>query len=385
MSGLREAFDQIVADVPVYGDLDRAIGQAESDRRRRYGVVAGVAAAAAVVAVIIGMLAITRDGSTSPQPVHPSPTPTKKHTALDPVQLNGQITSAEQYLWGKASDYDWRSFDPVSETGLFVIRNSGDELEGLGIAGRTGLVARLTCADDLPCPPEDSDVATLGPGADEVTVASGDGAAQVIGYDGTVRRTLDLGATTTDGAALRDLRWSADGSRLAIVTGRDLEPGCDRVSQLWLLDQGGGEAQLAYSLLFDCAALNNQPSNHDASGFDGKGEIFRRSGWGWSPDGQTLLLDVYRGTQSSDVVLLHLQPPGAADPAVAQNLYHSNRHFDWAGNVAWSPDGTRIAVRTAHLALPNTGPIMEISASDGRKLAEHPDNGGWVIWPAREG
>jgi WD40 repeat protein len=316
--------------------------------------------------------------------MHPSPTPTK--TAIDPVQLNGQITSAEQYLGSEASGYDWRSFDAVSETGLLVIRKSGEELEGLGIVGRTGPVATLTCAGDLRCPPKDSHVyvATLGPGADEVTVESGDGTAQVIGYDGTLRRTLDLGATTSGGAEVRGLRWSTDGSRLAVVTNRYLEPECDRVSQLWLVDQGG-EAQLAYSLLLDCAALNNEPPNRDASGFDGEGEIFTASGWGWSPDGQTVLLDVYRGTQSSDVVLLHLQPDGAADPVVDQDLYHSNRHFDWAGNVAWSPDGTRIAVRTARQASRNTGPVVEISASDGRELAEHPDDGGWLIWPAREG
>ena len=55
MSGLHEAFDEIVADVPVYGDLDRAIEQADRERRHRYGVVAGLAAAAAVIAVIVGV------------------------------------------------------------------------------------------------------------------------------------------------------------------------------------------------------------------------------------------------------------------------------------------------------------------------------------------
>ena len=36
MSGLHEAFDEIVARVPVYGDLDGAIEQAEQERRRRF-------------------------------------------------------------------------------------------------------------------------------------------------------------------------------------------------------------------------------------------------------------------------------------------------------------------------------------------------------------
>jgi hypothetical protein len=97
MSGLREAFDEIVADVPVYGDLDRAIEQAERERRRRYGVVAGLAAAAAVVAVVVGMLTLTRDTDTAPPVLpRPSPTPTKTQgpdtwvdTAMTPTKGSG--------------------------------------------------------------------------------------------------------------------------------------------------------------------------------------------------------------------------------------------------------------------------------------------------------
>jgi hypothetical protein len=74
MSGLREAFDEIVADIPVYGDLDRAIEQADRERRHRYGVLAGLAAAAAVLVVIAGIVTVARDTDTAP-PVSPSPTP----------------------------------------------------------------------------------------------------------------------------------------------------------------------------------------------------------------------------------------------------------------------------------------------------------------------
>ena len=76
MSGLHEAFDDIVADVPVYGDLDRAIERADRERRRRYGAIAGLAAAAAVVVVVVGVLAGSRDGNSAPQPVGPATTPT---------------------------------------------------------------------------------------------------------------------------------------------------------------------------------------------------------------------------------------------------------------------------------------------------------------------
>jgi hypothetical protein len=78
MSGLHEAFDEIVADVPVYGDLDRAIEQADRQRRHRNGVVAGLVAAAAAVVLIVGVLALNRDSDDLPRPVGPpTPTPTR--------------------------------------------------------------------------------------------------------------------------------------------------------------------------------------------------------------------------------------------------------------------------------------------------------------------
>jgi hypothetical protein len=72
MSGLREAFDAMAADVPAYGDLDRAIEQAERERRHRYGVMVGLAAAAAVITVIIGVLTVSGGTDTAP-PVSPTP------------------------------------------------------------------------------------------------------------------------------------------------------------------------------------------------------------------------------------------------------------------------------------------------------------------------
>jgi hypothetical protein len=74
MSGLHDAFDEIVADVPVYGDLDRAIERAHREQRRRNGAIAGLATAA-VVAVIVSLLAINNAGSRSQQPIDPATTP----------------------------------------------------------------------------------------------------------------------------------------------------------------------------------------------------------------------------------------------------------------------------------------------------------------------
>lgn len=75
MSGLRAGLDQMVADNPVYGDLERAIQQADRERRRNVGL--GMAAAvAAVLVLIVGTLAVTRDRGKEPQPLGPTTTDT---------------------------------------------------------------------------------------------------------------------------------------------------------------------------------------------------------------------------------------------------------------------------------------------------------------------
>ena len=354
--------------------------------------------------VLSGVLAVTVAGctETSVTPAeHPAPsrtaTVTPSSTSSSPAaapMANGRITSAERYLAGNARGYQWRSFDPVTETGLFAIepdpdstdRNRRDGAAGLAVVDRSGRVATLTCGTALPCSPEDgylSQVATLGPGADEVTVRSGDGTAQVIGYDGTFREAIDLTATTTGGAAVHSLRWTPDGSVLAVVTGEALsKSGLRAASRVWLVDGNGGGARLAYSMLSDASRTGRL----NTSGFDRQGRIWI-PGWslGWSPDGQTLLLDVLtKLSYGADVVALHLQPDGAAEPVVARTLYHSNKNFDWWGNLAWSPDGTRIAVRTM-VPGTNTGRhrVTEISAEDGRVVAQHRHDNGWLIWPAK--
>lgn len=84
MSGLREAFDEIVADVPVYGDLDRAVERAERERRHRFGVFAGVAAAAAVVVVaVVAATGVLGGGDQASPTVPPISSPSSSPTAED--------------------------------------------------------------------------------------------------------------------------------------------------------------------------------------------------------------------------------------------------------------------------------------------------------------
>ena len=318
--------------VPVADDVRRGRRRV----RRNRTIVTGTVALGVAGVVLTAALTIGGERDTRPQPAAPSPT----QTTPDPAAENGRITSVQRHVGAEATDYQWRAFDSTSDTGLFVSYDA----ERLTVVGPTGPVATLACPDTFPCPPDEDYLkypATLGPGADEVTVQSRDRTLQVIGYDGTVRRTLDFTTTPHFLDDIWKLAWSPDGSRLAIATRGDI----------WLVE-GDGDPQLAAS----------------------PGSIWTLGGW--SPDGQSLLVDQYAGQTAADVVVLHLTAEGSPT-MTEQTLYRSDRHFDWAGNVAWSPDGTRIAVRTEDS-------IVEISAEDGSVLAEHPHRNGWLIWPTRD-
>lgn len=349
---------------------------------------------AGCAALLLLTLAACTPGS---GPGGPSEAPAGRTTSLSPAQdeetagelvlRNGRITTAERYLQEEHRGYDWREFDPVSDTALLLVRpgEGRGPAGGLAVLGRSGPVATLTCGRALRCGPAGDSafsVAALGPGADEVTVAPGARMAKVIGHDGALRRRIDLAPTITAGGRVRGLRWSPDGDRLAVLTEHDAPPASVvawRATRVWVLDRGG-DARLAYTFL----ASGHHPRAFEAPDFDGRGTIwFPGGGWSWSPDGRALLLDVLTGGANGTadgpaVVVLQLPPDGAAGPARARTLYRSDRLFDWWGNIAWSPDGTRIAVRTSRH-------VMEVSAEDGRVLARHPHDAGWIIWPAGKG
>jgi hypothetical protein len=344
-------------------------------RRRRLALGLAAAAAAAAVAAALAIPKLSDDSVpelllTPPTP-YPTPSPALP-PKLGPPLVNGRITDAQTYLRSRAGHYQWRAFDPGSRTGLFAIESSSGAFKGLTVVRPRGPVATLTCARDLPCSADKGrpDGATLGPGPDEVTIGSGSQQARVVGFDGIDGQTLNLGDMIPGDWTLASLRWSPDGSRLAVVTSERRRSRSQVTTGLWLVDPKGGDAQLAYSLVYEWEV-------------PGQGVIWSSSNWGWSPDGRALLLDVENPDSNvADVVVVRLQADGHVDSA--QTLYHSHRFFDTGGNVSWSPDGTRIAVRTrVPRTTYNNHRITKISADDGAVLAHHPDVPNWLIWPAR--
>jgi hypothetical protein len=125
MSGLREAFDQIVADVPVYGDLEEAIEQVARERRHRYGAVVGLAAAAAALVVIAGIVAVSRATDAAP-PVSPSPTPSP--TAVKSQSPQTWVDTAVDTADGSR----WDVPDPLDATRKAWFAIAADHLDPTG-------------------------------------------------------------------------------------------------------------------------------------------------------------------------------------------------------------------------------------------------------------
>ena len=373
MSGLREAFDEIVADVPVYGDLDRAIEQAERERRRRYGVIAGLAAAAAVVAVIVGVLAVTPGDDDSPQPIGPS-TSTVTTTDAEPTS-DAQIQGWEDYLASTGATCDGCNpvaFDQDSGT-LLTGRTANGHYATLRLFGPDGQLAALNCPD-VACGDGFREM-NLGPNTDEVSILNVDPASaliSVLSFDGTLRRTIDLSGVSPDFYDFQRLAWSPDGRRLALTT---------TDAKIWLVDSDGGEPQLVYT-----------PSRRD--GLTPSGNFLSTTIWGttWSPDGSRL--GFIEGRQSEPVdpkipvlfqaISVVLPAPGQDGPGEATTLYDrsdvvvSSRSSGGLSNFLWSPDGARVAITDG-------GHLIELSADGGSVLGRHPSiKPTYLVWPATQ-
>lgn len=257
--------------------------------------------------------------------------------------------------------YVWEGFD--QDTGWFLYTSALSREGRVWVVGDGGLVAELDCPASLSCGGDE--MATFGPGREEVTWPSADGrSVHVIGFDGTLRDTLDISASISQGQDLSDLVWSPDGTRLGVSTEFEFSTECDPSSlpcgTVWIVNRDGGEPQVLYT--------------ERAAEYTALREL------AWSPDGNTLALLVappgfcaFPEQAPPRLVALRVAPdePVRADTL---NVYDDERresgcilahHLRLDFPFAWSPDGTRIAVAGG-------GEIIEISAEDGEVLARHP-------------
>lgn len=128
MSGLREALGDIVTDVPVYGDLDRALERAERDRRDRHRTILVLAATTVVLAVLIGIGAVARETGSAP-PVSPRPTPatpgpTPTRTQSPETWSDTPVAPRDGYGWSVPDP-----LKPVRDTWFAIVTDHLDTAE----------------------------------------------------------------------------------------------------------------------------------------------------------------------------------------------------------------------------------------------------------------
>jgi hypothetical protein len=339
-----------------------------------------VAAAVLIVAGVVGVLLI-RDGDEGDREVTTSPARTPR---------NGSIVTGDGDGWpaGAAAparpddtqSHDWNGFDSGSGSFLYASTRSLTRIWVLDEDGdeRADFVCEWeTCGRG----------AVFGPGADEVTLVVWDAAqawevperlqVTVMGWDGTVRDTVDVSAAFSYDAngdveqSLAALAWSPDGTRLAVrtVPRSACDPRQDScAAQLWTFDRQGHDPRLVYTASWDDTV---EPGRWWASS---SGDL------AWSPDGRRLGVveapAVLGDPAWPRLVVLRFQPDGTAR---ADTLYDYDRagppdgylrQMDYGATFpfAWSPDGTRIAVA-------GESGVEEISAEDGQILARRPGVG----------
>ena len=262
---------------------------------------------------------------------------------------------------GGALTYHWDAFDQDSGSFLYVTQMQERKYWVIGEDGPP--IAEFDCPTSSGC--GGNGIESFGPNSDEITVPSQDledsESVHVIGFDGTLRETLDISAATdAPDQALSDLEWSPDGTRLAVST--EPEGRCDPSSgqcggRVWIFDRDGGEPQLVYT-----ERAKKYPSLRELA---------------WSPDGNGLAALVAKPAcgfpvdAPPRVVVLGLDPSAPARVEV-EIVYEDDgsrggcilpHHLRLDYPFAWSPDGTRIAIATGN-------EIHEISSSTGDVLSE---------------
>jgi hypothetical protein len=354
--------------------------------RVRKTMIAGAVGVGVATVALAGVLVVSTIADESPAPPAernereaPLPGPGRNGTILHSEDGNGpeegSTPTGPDVAPGQegVTPYDaWAAFDQTTESFLFIWPYDSKQV---WVVGANGPTAKFICPPSTECGVMDS----FGPGSDEVTVADSDPrSVNVIGFDGTVRETLDLSEVVTDSRTgpyqeIADIQWSPDGSRLAVSTNnsnscddRDI---CD--ANVWIIERDGGKPQWVFTTAADDSPVKgvgtpNPPSLRDLA---------------WSPNGDSLAFlsaPVYtKGRpRNKRLVVLRLQ----SGEAVHGDTLHTYDDRDWRSEgldallethyhlhfaFAWSPDGTRMAVTSE-------GGIAEISAEDGSVLARHP-------------
>lgn len=333
--------------------------------RARSALIGGMAVVALVIGGFAGVRSLTRDeGAFVGPPSNEVP------------MRNGPILQADAGYWlapgpppppSEDRAYTWNAFD--HDTGWFLYNERSDGR--VWVVGKSAVVAEFRCPLPSGCGDE---MAAFGPGPDEITVPTPDSSTvRVVGFDGSLRETIDISGVVAPGQDLSDLAWSPDGTRLGVSTEFELGSSCVRApcGTVWIVERDGSAPKVRYT--------------EGVTGYAVLRDL------AWSPDGSTLaVLQAPSGYCSRSpepvprLIALRMQEPERArvlyryDNYAVKNVCVVADDYHLAFPFVWSPDGTRLAVTSGR-------GIAEISADDGDVLARHPGGpDGPLAWLVRD-
>ena len=151
------------------------------------------------------------------------------------------------------------------------------------------------------------------------------------------------------------IRWSPDGSRIAITAEAD----ANGENRLFLMSADGSDLEL----LAERVVIQHVLGSPNVM---------------WSPDGTRIAYATVSGDGGGpDVLQVWNGPPDGSTPVL---VFESAPPFQgWAGGLVWSPDGTRIAFRYS-LTSSSTGGDWLVANADGTGDAREIDELQYLSW-----
>ena len=308
-------------------------------RRRQLANVA-IATALAVVLVVVVLTGARGVLRGAPAPgVSPTPSPTASGVVagtgtisvagpgLDVIDVDpGAPPGAKpnRLLDGRGGPYAW---SPDGSRLLFIRQPSFDLWVHDADGTETRLTTDITVQD-----------ASWSPDGGRI-VLSQDGEIDVMGADGSRRRTLYRGQDAYN----VDPVWSPDGSTIAFTH-------VDRASQLWVMGSDGSDPH----------ALVTSVQMHEYS----------QNPAAWSPDGTELAFGGVTGLDLQVYVV-------GADGSGLRQLTHDPRT---ALNPSWSPDGSQIAYLSTQESSGWVVYVMNADGSDPHSLEVSTTKDSTVLW-----
>jgi len=235
--------------------------------------------------------------------------------------------------------------------------------------------------------PDGQRVAYVGTTGDPFADDEGEAAVWVSATDGSEHVQV---SDAESGVIFTQPAWSPDGARLAFVSWEEAEGDEESHSIIHIVRADSGEVERNLTFPSEIHQLAWSPTKDELLVVSGDPdartyvhlmstdsaeitELFRGAMMAdWSPDGESIVVGDYT---SQDVLVIELEDDQDLTPRpIAQMTMQPLE-------IAWSPDGARVAVATAGHYRQGYATIIKIVTVETGEIATLAEGHGWVGWP----